>query len=208
MTAPAGLLIYGIPELQARERGRRAAHQAAGRGRRAIFILNFEVGRDATLADLRARHDAILIATGVYKARELEAPGVGLKNVFAAHATILIAPTAKAWATRCRLSTPARSMREGKNVVVIGGGDTAMDCVRTAVRQGAKSVSCLYRRDRDNMPGSLREVTTRRGRRRRVHLARLAASAFHGDERRDAACARSRMRLGCPMRPGARRRKK
>ncbi len=60
---------------------------------------------------------------------------------------------------------------KGKNVVVIGGGDTAMDCVRTAIRQGAKSVKCLYRRDRANMPGSQREVAERRGRRRRVHLA-------------------------------------
>ena len=61
--------------------------------------------------------------------------------------------------SRCRPSTTARLDADGKNVVVIGGGDTAMDCVRTAVRQGAKSVKCLYRRDRQNMPGSLREVT-------------------------------------------------
>jgi glutamate synthase (NADPH) small chain len=68
---------------------------------------------------------------------------------------------------------------EGKRVVVIGGGDTAMDCVRTAIRQGATSVKCLYRRDRENMPGSQREVAERRGRGRRVRLA-VGARGFTG----------------------------
>ena len=84
----------------------------------------------------------------------------------------------------------------GKHVVVIGGGDTAMDCVRTAVRQGASSVSCLYRRDRANMPGSLREVAN--AEEEGVEFVWLSApEAFLGDDRVEA-CARARMRLGAP----------
>jgi glutamate synthase (NADPH/NADH) small chain len=73
---------------------------------------------------------------------------------------------------------------DGKRVVVIGGGDTAMDCVRTAIRQGATSVKCLYRRDRANMPGSQREVAECRGRGRRVRLALRAQGLHRGRGRR------------------------
>ena len=118
----------------------------------------------------------MLIATGVYKARDIAAPGVGLPGIAAGARLSHRRRTAPASATSVpdvrvgRAATPT-----GKNVVVIGGGDTAMDCVRTAVRQGAKSVKCLYRRDRANMPGSQREVKQRRGGGRRVRLALRAA---------------------------------
>ena len=122
------------------------------------FHLDFEVGRSATLAELRARHDAILIATGVYKARDIAVPGAGLGNVIQAM-TYLTASNRMSLGDRVPDFESGALDAKGKDIVVVGGGDTAMDCVRTAVRQGAKSVRCLYRRDRRNMPGSLREVS-------------------------------------------------
>jgi len=122
-----------------------------------IFHTNFEVGRDATLADLRARHDAVLIATGVYKARGLEAPGSDLANIIPALKYLTVSNRQGLGDAVPEYDSGAMNAA-GKNVVVIGGGDTAMDCVRTAIRQGAKSVKCLYRRNRANMPGSQREV--------------------------------------------------
>ena len=103
------------------------------------------------------RHDAVLIATGVYKARDIAAPGVGLPGIAAA-LDYLTASNRKGLGDKVPDFDSGALDAKGKNVVVIGGGDTAMDCVRTAVRQGAKSVKCLYRRDRANMPGSQREV--------------------------------------------------
>ena len=152
-----GLLIYGIPnfklEKEVVERRTRRLEKAGVK-----FKLKFEVGRDATLADLRKKHDALLIATGVYKARELTAPGVGSAGVAAA-LDYLIASNRKGLGDTVKAYDSGELNAEGKDVIVVGGGDTAMDCVRTAVRQGAKSVTCLYRRDRANMPGSMREVS-------------------------------------------------
>ena len=147
-----GLLAYGIPgfKLEKPVVMRRIERlRAAG----IVFHHDFEVGRDASLDELRARHDAVLIATGVYAARELAVPGVGADGVIPA-LDFLFAANRRDFGDQ----VDAPNAR-GKHVVVVGGGDTAMDCVRTAVRQGAKSVKCLYRRDRENMPGSQREVT-------------------------------------------------
>ena len=119
--------------------------------------MEFEIGHDATLAELRQRHAAVLIATGVYKAREIKAPGIGLPGIHAA-LDYLIAANRKGLGEAAPAFDDGTLDAAGKDVVVIGGGDTAMDCVRTAVRQGARSVKCLYRRDRQNMPGSQREV--------------------------------------------------
>ena len=121
------------------------------------FVQNFEVGKDKTLYELKEKHDAILIATGVYKPREIEIPGQKLKNIFPAM-DFLTASNRKGLGDKVKLFDDGTLNAEGKNVVVIGGGDTAMDCVRTSIRQKAKSVKCLYRRDRENMPGSAREV--------------------------------------------------
>lgn len=151
-----GLLVYGIPGFKLeKEVVQRRARQFIDSG--VNFHLNFEVGRDATLQELRDRHDAVLIATGVYKPRDVAVPGAGLDNVVAALDYLITANRVGLGDTVDAFSS-GQLNAQGKNVVVIGGGDTAMDCVRTAVRQGAKSVKCLYRRDRDNMPGSMREV--------------------------------------------------
>jgi glutamate synthase (NADPH/NADH) small chain len=152
-----GLLIYGIPNFKLEKDivQRRTARLAESN---VAFLGDFEIGRDATLADLRARHDAVLIATGVYKARALEVPGAGLSGVFKAM-DYLTASNRKGLGDAVPAFDDGTLNATGKNVVVIGGGDTAMDCVRTAIRQGATSVTCLYRRDRENMPGSMREVT-------------------------------------------------
>jgi glutamate synthase (NADPH) small chain len=151
-----GLLTYGIPgfKLEKPIVMRRVARLEAGGIQ---FHLGFEVGRDATLAELRQRHDAVLIATGVYKARAITAPGSALPGVVEA-LDYLIASNRKGFGDAVPDFDSGALDAAGKHVVVIGGGDTAMDCVRTAVRQGAASVKCLYRRDRANMPGSQREV--------------------------------------------------
>jgi len=151
-----GLLIYGIPNFKLEkfvvERRTKLLEQGGMK-----FIQNFEVGKDATLEQLRERHDAILIATGVYKSREVELPGNDLANIFPAM-DFLTASNKKGLGDKVELFDNGTLNAEGKNVVVIGGGDTAMDCVRTSIRQNAKTVKCLYRRDKENMPGSAREV--------------------------------------------------
>tara|TARA_B100001093_G_scaffold231294_1_gene221861 strand:+ start:2780 stop:4243 length:1464 start_codon:yes stop_codon:yes gene_type:complete len=151
-----GLLIYGIPNFKlekfAVERRTKLLSEGGIK-----FIQNFEVGKDATLEQLRKKHDAILIATGVYKAREIELPGNDLANIFPAM-EFLTASNKKGLGDKVELFDNGTLNAEGKNIVVIGGGDTAMDCVRTSIRQNAKSVKCLYRRDKENMPGSSREV--------------------------------------------------
>jgi len=151
-----GLMIYGIPNFKLEKDIVRRRTELLAQGG-VVYHLNFEVGRDASLADLRKKHDAILIATGVYKARDMAAPGIGLGNIRQA-LDYLIASNRQGLGDKVPAYEDGSLNAEGKNVVVIGGGDTAMDCVRTAVRQGAKSVKCLYRRNRSNMPGSQREV--------------------------------------------------
>ena len=151
-----GLLIYGIPNFKLEkfvvERRTKLLKDSG-----IEFVQNFEVGKDASLEDLRNKHDAILISTGVYKAREIELPGHDLENIFPAM-DFLTASNKKGLGDKVELFDNGKLNAEGKDVIVIGGGDTAMDCVRTAIRQNAKSVKCLYRRDKENMPGSAREV--------------------------------------------------
>ena len=151
-----GLMIYGIPSFKLeKDLVERRTKLLADGG--IHFHTGFEVGRDASLMELRGRHDALLIATGVYKARELMAPGVGLGNIVPA-LDYLTASNRKGLDAAVPAFDSGDLNAKDKRVVVIGGGDTAMDCVRTAVRQGATSVKCLYRRNRANMPGSVREV--------------------------------------------------
>lgn len=153
---PGGLLIYGIPnfklEKEVVERRTRRLEDGGVQFQRGV-----SVGSDISLKDLRSRHDALLIATGVYKARSLAVPGVGASGVHRA-LDYLIASNRVGMGLAAEGFTSGVLNAENRHVVVIGGGDTAMDCVRTAVRQKAKSVTCLYRRDRENMPGSQREV--------------------------------------------------
>ena len=153
---PGGLLIYGIPNFKLEkfvvERRTKLLKDSGIK-----FKQNFEVGKHGTLKDLKEKHDAILIATGVYKARNVDIEGIDLKNIFPAM-DFLTASNRKGLGDKVRLFEDGTLNAENKKIVVVGGGDTAMDCVRTAVRQKAKSVKCLYRRDRHNMPGSAREV--------------------------------------------------
>ena len=151
-----GLLIYGIPNFKLEKHVVERRTKLLKDGG-IEFVQNFEVGKDATLDQLRKKHDAILIATGVYKPREIELPGNDLENIFPAM-EFLIASNKKGLGDKVELFDKGILNAEGKDIVVIGGGDTAMDCVRTSVRQKAKSVKCLYRRDKENMPGSAREV--------------------------------------------------
>lgn len=151
-----GLLVYGIPGFKLEKSVvERRVQLLADAG--VIYHPNFEVGRDASLPELRRKHVAVLVATGVYKARDIKAPGSGLGNIVAAldylttSNKVSLGDTVEAYENGSLNAA-------GKHVVVLGGGDTAMDCVRTAIRQGAASVKCLYRRDRKNMPGSQREV--------------------------------------------------
>jgi len=154
---PGGLLIYGIPNFKLEKFVVERRTNLLKKGG-IKFIQNFEVGKDATLKDLKEKHDSILIATGVYKAREIEIPGQDLENIFLAM-DFLTASNRKGLGDKVKEFDNGKLNVEAKDVIVIGGGDTAMDCVRTSVRQNAKSVKCLYRRDRENMPGSIREVS-------------------------------------------------
>lgn len=152
-----GLLMYGIPgfKLEKPVVQRRLDRLTEGG---VVFRLGVDVGGELPFAEVRAAHDAVLVATGVYQARRLTAPGCGSTGVIAA-LDYLVASNRKGLGDPVPAFDSGALDASGKRVVVIGGGDTAMDCVRTAVRQGAASVTCLYRRDRDNMPGSAREVT-------------------------------------------------
>ena len=151
-----GLLIYGIPNFKLEKNVvLRRINYLKDCG--IEFINNFEVGRSNSFKELKEKHDAILIATGVYKPREIELEGNNLGNIFPAM-EFLTASNKKGLGDKVELFDNGTLNAEGKNIVVIGGGDTAMDCVRTSVRQNASSVKCLYRRDKENMPGSAREV--------------------------------------------------
>ena len=153
---PGGLLIYGIPNFKLEkfvvERRTKLLKKSGIK-----FIQNFEIGKDKSLYELKKNHDAILIATGVYKPREIDIPGNNLVNIFTAM-VFLTASNRKGLGDKVKLFDDGTLNTHNKDVIVIGGGDTAMDCVRTAIRQKAKSVKCIYRRDQENMPGSAREV--------------------------------------------------
>ncbi|OJI93528.1 glutamate synthase (NADPH/NADH) small chain [Planktotalea frisia] len=151
-----GLLTYGIPGFKLeKDVVMRRNDQLAEGG--VTFKLNCNVGEDISFADIQAAHDAVIIATGVYKTRELAGPGSGAKGIERA-IDYLTASNRKSFGDDVPEFDDGQLDAKGKRVVVIGGGDTAMDCVRTAIRQGATSVKCLYRRDKANMPGSMREV--------------------------------------------------
>ena len=151
-----GLLTYGIPGFKLEKDVVMRRNRQLEEGG-VTFRLNCDVGRDISFDEIRDAHDAVIIATGVYKTREIQAPGVGGLGVERA-IDFLTASNRKSFGDAVEAFDSGRLDAKGKRVVVIGGGDTAMDCVRTSIRQGAESVKCLYRRDRANMPGSQREV--------------------------------------------------
>ena len=183
-----GLLIYGIPNFKLdKSIVQRRTKRLEDGGIK--FQLNTDIGVDISFDKLRERHDAVMIATGVYKARDLSVPGGGADGVTAA-LPFLIDSNRRGLGDTVKTQTA-----DGKDVVVIGGGDTAMDCVRTAVRQGAKSVTCLYRRDHANMPGSRRE--TANAQEEGVTFEWLASpKSVHDDKGAATAVRADRMRLG------------
>ena len=185
-----GLLTYGIPgfKLEKPVVMRRVERLRDGG---IVFHQGFAVGEHASLDDFRQRHDAVLIATGVYRARQVEVPGA---DTAVAALDYLTASNRKGFGDAVPAYDDGTLSAQGKHVVVIGGGDTAMDCVRTAVRQGAASVRCLYRRDRANMPGSQREVAN--AEEEGVEFVWLSAPTAieHGPDGRQVAL--RRMRLG------------
>ena len=130
-----GLMVYGIPNFKLeKEIVSRRVEQLIEAG--AEFRLNCDIGRDLTLDDLREKHDRVLLAQGCYQARELKAPGVGTAGIVEA-LDFLIAANRAGFGETPAGHKDGSLVAKGKRVLVIGGGDTAMDCVRTAVRQGA-----------------------------------------------------------------------
>ncbi len=174
-----GLLTYGIPGFKLEKSVvQRRVDLLKEQG--VEFVLNTDIGTDKSFDDICEEFDAVLIATGVYKARALGGPGAGNAGIVQA-LDYLTASNRANMGDDVAEHKDGSLWAEGKNVVVIGGGDTAMDCVRTAIRQGAKSVKCLYRRDRDNMPGSARETANAEEEGVQFEWLRLPKS-FKGDE--------------------------
>ena len=151
-----GLLTYGIPSFKLEKEVvlKRVVQLEKGGVK---IINNCNVGVDISFDDIRLKHDAVIIATGVYKSRELEISGMDAEGTVKA-IDYLTASNRNGFGDDVPKFKDGSLNADGKKVVVLGGGDTAMDCVRTAVRQGATSVKCLYRRDKANMPGSVRET--------------------------------------------------
>ena len=188
-----GLLTYGIPGFKLeKDVVMNRVRQLEEGG--VEFVLNCNVGTDISFDAIRGKHDAVLIATGVYKTRALTDPGADAAGIVRA-IDYLTASNRKSFGDEVPAFDNGTLNAEGKRVLVIGGGDTAMDCVRTAIRQGATSVKCLYRRDRANMPGSQREVTN--AEEEGAEFVWLAApKAFSGNP--VASVTVQRMRLGAP----------
>ncbi len=154
-----GLLTYGIPPFK--------LDKAVMTLRREIFTdmgiefkLGVDVGKDISFAELEANYDAVFLALGTYKALDGKLKGLDAEGVYPA-LPFLIGNTQRLMAHEPMSQYPLIDVKD-ETVVVLGGGDTAMDCVRTSIRQGAKSVVCAYRRDEGNMPGSRKEVQNAR----------------------------------------------
>ncbi|MBL4806233.1 MAG: NAD(P)-dependent oxidoreductase [Rhodobacteraceae bacterium] len=192
-----GLMTYGIPSFKLeKDVVMRRIKQLTDAG--VEIVTNCNVGTDISFTALREKHNAVLIATGVYKSRDLAGPGAGLKGIVKALDYLTTSNHLNFGDNVDATEFDAKD----KKVVVIGGGDTAMDCVRTAIRQGATSVKCLYRRDRENMPGSQRE--TQNAEEEGVEFVWLTApKGFVGDDVVTGVRA-AKMRLGPPDATGRR----
>jgi glutamate synthase (NADPH/NADH) small chain len=195
-----GLLTYGIPGFKLEKPVvMRRIEQLEASG--VQFVLNCTVGEDISFDAIRGKHDSVLIATGVYKSRELDGPGAELPGIVKA-IDYLTVSNRHGFGDDVPEFESGELNAEGKRVVVIGGGDTAMDCVRTAIRQGATSVKLLYRRDRDNMPGSQREVQN--AEEEGVEFVWLTAPAGFTGESTVEGVIVQKMRLGVPDLSGRR----
>ncbi|MFW8633818.1 NAD(P)-dependent oxidoreductase [Cribrihabitans pelagius] len=190
-----GLLMYGIPSFKLEKDVVERRNKLLADGG-VTFVLNCNVGADISFDEIRGKHDAVIIATGVYKSRDLAMPGSGAEGIVKA-IDFLCASNKKSFGDAVPDFESGALNAEGKKVVVIGGGDTAMDCVRTSIRQGATSVKCLYRRDRANMPGSQRE--TQNAEEEGVIFEWLSApKGFTDDGGKVAGVMVQKMRLGQP----------
>ena len=149
-----GLLSFGIPEFKLEQKVIKTRRRIL-EGMGIQFVLGVHIGRDISFSDLLENNDAVFLGLGTYTAMKGRMPGENTAGVYRALDYLI-------GNTKSLLNMPAGEHTftdlKGQHVVVLGGGDTAMDCVRTAIRQGASEVHCLYRRDRENMPGSQREV--------------------------------------------------
>jgi len=149
LTAPGGLLVHGIPAFKL-EKSIVTRRVDLLRGRGVEFRLGVRVGWDLDLVDLRRNFDAVYLSPGAQRAKALDVPGADLEGVLQSLPFLRQKNTDGA-------SAFSPLVVAGRRVVVLGGGDTAMDCLRTALRCGAQSATCLYRRDEANMPGSRKE---------------------------------------------------
>jgi len=149
-----GLLSFGIPDFKL-ELGVMRRRREILEGSGVHFKLNCEIGRDIQANELEKMHDALFFGMGTYKPVEADLPGIEKGGIVPA-LEYLIGQTSHMYGLD--LPNYPHIDLSGEHVMVLGGGDTAMDCVRTAIRQGAASVQCVYRRDQANMPGSPREV--------------------------------------------------
>ena len=149
-----GLLTFGIPEFKL-EKHVLSRRREVFTGMGIEFRLNTEIGKDVTMEQLLDEYDAVFMGMGTYTYMKGGFPGEDLPGVHDA-LDFLIANVNR----NLGFEKSAEDFvdMKGKRVVVLGGGDTAMDCNRTSIRQGAKSVTCAYRRDEENMPGSRKEV--------------------------------------------------
>ena len=154
-----GLLTFGIPSFKL-EKDVMIKRRELFEGMGIEFRLNVEVGQDITMQSLIDEYDSVFLGVGTYQSMRGGLSNEDAEGVYDA-LPFLIANTRKTMGFEALAEQPYLDMN-GKRVVVLGGGDTAMDCVRTSIRQGATNVICAYRRDEANMPGSRREVKNAR----------------------------------------------
>ena len=153
-----GLLTFGIPQFKL-EKEVMVRRREVFEGMGIEFRLNTDVGTDISVNELMDQYDAVFLGMGTYKYMRGNFPGENLPGVYEALPYLIGNVNHNLGFEQ---DSDAYINLKGKRVVVLGGGDTAMDCVRTAVRQQAEHVICAYRRDEENMPGSRREVKNAR----------------------------------------------
>jgi glutamate synthase (NADPH) small chain len=192
-----GLLVNGIPSFKL-EKSIVERRLDLLRRRGVTFRCGVKIGRDIPLSELRQQFDAVYLAIGAQKPKELNIPGADLGGVFDALPFLIQKNVDE------KPEEPVIDVK-GKRVAVLGGGDTAMDCLRTAIRSGAREVICIYRRDLENMPGSRREYVNAVEEGARFMFL-TNPIALTGNDHGSVAAARCiRMELGEPDAKGRRR---
>jgi glutamate synthase (NADPH/NADH) small chain len=194
---PGGLLVNGIPSFKLeKELVDRRIQLLAQRGVK--FRLGVEVGRDVSLEEMRREFDAVFLAFGAQRPKPLGIPGADLPGVVAALPFLIQKNVSSPL-----VNLPAVDVK-GKCVAVLGGGDTAMDCLRTALRSGAREAVCIYRRDLANMPGSRKEYANALEEGARFEFLSNPVELQAGPDGAVAAVKCVRMELGAPDASGRR----